>query len=137
MSSIEKSTLLKDKNLYVIFGITLVSVMGVSSIAPALPSIARTLSVTNDQIGLLITFYTLPGIILTPILGIIADRYGRKRVLIPSLFFFGIAGTACAFATSFEQLLLFRALQGMGSDSLGALNLTLIGDLYSGKNNGC
>lgn len=105
--------------------------MGVSSIAPALPSIARTLSVTNDQIGLLITFYTLPGIILTPILGIIADRYGRKRVLVPSLFFFGIMGTACAFATSFEQLLLFRSLQGMGSASLGALNLTLIGDLYT------
>src|SRR5690625_2022863 len=106
--------------------------MGVSSIAPALPSIARTFSVTNDQIGLLITFYTLPGIILTPILGVIADRYGRKRVWIPSLFFFGIAGTACAFATSFEQLLFLRALQGMGSASLGELNLTLIGDLYSG-----
>lgn len=133
MSSAEKSPLLKDKNLYVIFGVTLVSVMGVSSIAPALPSIARTLSVSVDQIGLLITFYTLPGIVLTPILGIIADRYGRKRVLIPSLFFFGIAGTACAFATSFEQLLLFRALQGMGSASLGALNLTLIGDLYTGN----
>lgn len=133
MSTLKKQPLLKDQNLYVIFGITLVSVMGVSSIAPALPSIARTLSVSNDQIGLLITFYTLPGIILTPILGIIADRFGRKRVLIPSLFFFGIAGTACAFATSFEQLLLFRALQGMGSASLGALNLTLIGDLYHGN----
>lgn len=133
MSPIKKSPLLNDRNLYVIFGITLVSVMGVSSIAPALPSIARTFSVTNDQIGLLITFYTLPGIILTPILGVIADRYGRKRVLIPSLFFFGIAGTACAFATSFEQLLFLRALQGMGSASLGALNLTLIGDLYSGN----
>lgn len=133
MSPLKKSPLLNDRNLYVIFGITLVSVMGVSSIAPALPSIARTFSVTNDQIGLLITFYTLPGIILTPILGVIADRYGRKRVLIPSLFFFGIAGTACAFATSFEQLLFLRALQGMGSASLGALNLTLIGDLYSGN----
>lgn len=133
MSPLKKSPLLNDRNLYVIFGITLVSVMGVSSIAPALPSIARTLSVSNDQIGLLITFYTLPGIILTPILGIIADRYGRKRVLIPSLFFFGIAGTACAFATSFEQLLFLRALQGMGSASLGALNLTLIGDLYTGN----
>lgn len=107
--------------------------MGVSSIAPALPSISRSLSVSTDQIGLLITFFTLPGIIFTPILGIIADRYGRKRVLVPSLFLFGIAGTACAFATSFEQLLLFRVFQGVGSASLGALNLTLIGDLYSGN----
>src|SRR5690625_7908636 len=101
--------------------------MGVSSIAPALPSIARTFSVTNDQIGLLITFYTLPGIILTPILGVIADRYGRKRVVIPSLFFFGIAGTACDFPTPFEQLLLLRAPQSMRRAFLGALGAALIG----------
>lgn len=125
--------LLKDTNLYVIFGITLTAVMGVSSIAPALPSISRSLEVSTDQIGLLITFFTLPGIVFTPILGILADRYGRKIVLVPSLFLFGIAGTACAFAVSFEQLLLLRAFQGTGSAALGALNLTLIGDLYSGN----
>ncbi len=133
-SETEQTALRKDLNLYVIFGVTLTAVMGVSSIAPAMPSISHSLDVSTDKIGLLITFFTLPGIILTPILGIMADRYGRKRVLVPSLFVFGIAGTACAYATSFEQLLLFRAFQGMGSASLGALNLTLIGDLYSDNN---
>ena len=125
--------LFSDVNLYIIFGVTLTSVMGVSSIAPAFPSIARSLDVTSDQIGLLITFFTLPGIIFTPIFGILADRYNRKVILVPSLFLFGIAGTACAFATSFDQLLLFRAFQGVGSAALGVLNLTLIGDLYSGN----
>lgn len=123
--------LLKDLNLYVIFGITLVSIMGVSSIAPALPSISRSLNIPTNQIGLLITFFTIPGILFTPILGILADRYGRKRILIPSLFLFGIAGTACAFALNFHQLLLFRFIQGLGSASLGVINLTLLGDLYN------
>lgn len=126
-------SLLKDVNLYVIFGITLTSIMGVSSIAPALPTIAKSLSVSADQIGLLITFFTLPGIIFTPFLGILADRFGRKRILIPSLFLFGIAGAACGFSSTFEQLLLFRFLQGMGSASLGVINLTLLGDLYNEK----
>jgi len=126
-------SLLRDVNLYVIFGITLTSIMGVSSIAPALPSIARSLDVSADQIGLLITFFTIPGIIFTPILGILADRYGRRRILIPSLFLFGIAGTACAFSDTFEQLLTFRFLQGLGSASLGVINLTLLGDLYNEK----
>ncbi len=125
--------LFSDVNLYIIFGVTLTSVMGVSSIAPAFPTIARALDVTSAEIGLLITFFTLPGIIFTPIFGILADRYNRKVILIPSLFLFGIAGTACAFATSFDQLLLFRAFQGVGSAALGVLNLTLIGDLYSGN----
>jgi len=107
--------------------------MGVSSIAPAFPSIADSLDVSTERIGLLITFFTIPGIIITPILGLLADRFGRKIVLVPSLFLFGFAGTACAYATSFDQMLLFRALQGMGSASLGALNLTLIGDLYTGN----
>lgn len=116
-----------------IFGITLTAVMGVTTIAPALPSISHTFEVTPARIGLLITFFTLPGIIITPILGLWADRYGRKVILVPSLFVFGIAGTACAFSATFEQLLFFRVLQGIGSASLGALNLTLIGDLYTGN----
>jgi MFS family permease len=127
------NNILGDVNLYIIFGITLTAVMGVSSIAPAFPSIADSLDVSAQRIGLLITFFTLPGIVITPLLGLLADRFGRKIVLVPSLFLFGIAGTACAFTTDFETMLFFRALQGMGSASLGALNLTLIGDLYSGN----
>lgn len=133
ISTDSDKALLKDVNLQVIFGITLTAVMGVSSIAPAFPSISRSLGVSANQIGLLITFFTLPGILLTPILGVLADRMGRKIVLVPSLFLFGAAGTACGLASSFEQLLVFRVFQGMGSAALGALNLTLIGDLYSGN----
>lgn len=133
IKSENKPRLLRDVNLYIIFGVTLTAVMGVSSIAPAFPSIARSLDVSSGQIGLLITFFTLPGIVFTPIFGVLADRYNRKVILVPSLFLFGIAGTACAFATSFDQLLLFRVFQGVGSAALGVLNLTLIGDLYSGN----
>lgn len=128
-----KAPLLRDKNLHIIFGITLSAVMGVSSIAPALPSISRSLDVSVEQIGLLITVFSLPGIFLTFFLGIIADRFGRKRILIPSLLLFGIAGTLCGFTTSFNQLLWLRFLQGVGGSALGTLNITLIGDLYSGN----
>lgn len=107
--------------------------MGVSSIAPALPKMANVLDVSNERIGLLITAFTIPGMFLTPFLGVIADRVGRKTILVPSLFIFGIAGTACAFATDFTWLLILRFLQGIGGASLGALNVTLIGDLYQGN----
>lgn len=107
--------------------------MGVSSIAPALPKMARVLDVSTEQIGLLITVFTLPGIFLTPVLGVFADRIGRKAILVPSLFIFGIAGTACAFSTNFTWLLIFRFFQGIGGATLGALNVTLVGDLYEGN----
>lgn len=122
-----------DSNLHIIFGVTLMAVMGVASVTPAFPTIIRELRVSSLSIGLLIAVFTLPGVILTPILGIFADRYGRKRILVPCLFLFGIAGGACTLARDFEVLLILRFFQGIGAASLGSLNVTLIGDLYSGK----
>jgi ACDE family multidrug resistance protein len=124
---------IKNPNLHIIFLVTLLAVGGVSSIAPALPLMVRELHVKPGQIGLLITVFTLPGMVLTPIMGILADRYGRKIILVPSLFLFGIAGFLCTFARTFELLVLLRFIQGMGAASLGAMNVTLIGDIFSGN----
>lgn len=123
----------KDHNLHVIFGITLMAVLGTSSITPAFPEIRDALGISSGQVGLLITVFTLPGILLTPVAGVLSDRYGRRKVLVPSLFLFGIAGVACALATNFGLLLVLRTLQGVGAAALGAINVTMIGDLYSGQ----
>ncbi|MBC1222992.1 MFS transporter [Nostoc sp. UCD121] len=122
-----------DKNLLIIFGITLMGILGVSSITPTFPKLAQELNVPPQDIGLLVTVFTLPSILLTPILGILADRLGRKKILVPSLMLFGIAGVACAFVRDFNLLLILRFIEGMGAASLNSLNVTLIGDLYSGK----
>ena len=126
-------SILTDPNLRIIFLITLMAVLGVSSITPALPQIARALQVAKPSVGLLIMTFTLPGILLTPVLGILADRHGRKKVLVPALFLFAAAGSACFFADSFRLLLILRFIQGCGAASLGALNVTIIGDLFSGR----
>lgn len=125
-----------DINLRIIFSVTLMSVLGIASINPALPGIGSAFNISPSQTSMLIAVFAIPGIIMTPILGILADRYGRKRVIIPSLLLFGVAGTACMFARDFDLLLVFRFLQGLGAASLGALNVTLIGDLYSAEKRG-
>jgi len=111
----------------------LMAVMGVVSITPAFPGIKEEFGLNNSQVGLLITLFTLPGIFLSPFLGVIADRLGRKKVLIPSLFMFAIFGFVCSLTHNYDMLLLFRFLQGVGGSAIGSLNITLIGDLYSGK----
>ncbi len=121
-----------DRDLQIIFGITLISVIGVTSIAPALPMIAKDLRLTGSQVVMLITIFTLPGIFLSPVMGVLADRFGRKKVIVPSLFLFGIAGTACAFTDSFPLLLSLRFANGVGAAALGGLNQTVIGDLFNG-----
>ena len=123
----------KDHNLHVLFGVTLMAVLGVTSVTPAFPSVIQEFGISSGQVGLLITFFTLPGIILTPVLGIMSDRYGRKSILTPALLLFGVAGGLCAFATSFDMLLFLRFIQGMGAAALGTLNVTVIGDIYEGR----
>ena len=125
--------LYRDPNLLIVFGVTLTAVLAVSSIAPALPTIRDALGISDLQVGLLITAFTFPGMVLAPFLGVLADRYGRKRILVPSLFLFGIAGTACALAPDFNSLIRLRIFQGVGGAALGSINTTVIGDMYAGR----
>lgn len=125
-----RGSLLTDRNLYVVFSVTLMAVLGVASVTPAFPAISRQLGASPQEVALLISVFTVPGVFLTPVLGVLADRYGRKQVLAPSLFVFAIAGASCGFARDFGVLLALRTLQGVGAASLGAINVTIIGDLY-------
>ncbi|WP_419785104.1 MFS transporter [Pseudodesulfovibrio sp.] len=125
-----------DKNLQFVFGVTLMAVLGVSSIVPALPGIMAGLHISAVHIGLVISAFTLPGVLFSPIMGILADRYGRRVVLVPSLFVFGGFGFACFFAHTVHQLLVLRFFQGIGASPLGVLYGTIIGDLYQGRERG-
>jgi len=127
---------MEKRNIAVIFMITLSAIMGVASLTPAFPAIRNHFDLSARQVTLLITVFTFPGIFLAPVAGILADRLGRKTILIPSLLLFGIAGSGCYFLHDWKILLIFRFFQGLGAASLGTLNVTLIGDIYTGKKRG-
>ncbi len=129
-------SLLRDINLHVVFAVTLMAVLGVASITPAFPAVIRHFQISGHAVGWLITSFTLPGVFLTPVLGVMADRWGRKRILVPSLLLFGLAGGACALVDSFDLLVELRFAQGVGAAALGSLNVTIIGDLYAGRERG-
>lgn len=133
MISNKPNHLLRNPNLHIIFSVTLIAIMGVSSLTPAFPKIGEVFQAAPSKIGWLITIFTLPGIFLTPVLGVLADRFGRKKILVPSLLLFGVAGFSCFFTRNFNLLLFFRLFQGIGAAALGSLNVTLLGDLFSGK----
>jgi ACDE family multidrug resistance protein len=122
----------RDTNLQIVFGVTLMAVLGVSSITPAFPKIVNELGISPQAVGYLIIAFTLPGVLLTPVFGVLADQYGRKKILVPALMIFAIAGGACALVRDFRLLLLLRFFQGAAAAGLGAINITILGDLYSG-----
>jgi MFS transporter, ACDE family, multidrug resistance protein len=124
---------LHDRNFYIIVSLTLVEIMGGATIGPILPELSKFFAVSPSEIQLVMAAYFLPIGIATPILGIISDRIGMKKVLVPSLLLFAIAGSSCAFASNFQTLLGWRFLQGLGSASLNLISLTLISTIYRGK----
>ncbi len=123
----------RELNLQIVIGVTLMAVLGSSSIGPVLPSLAQELKIAPEQIGLVITAFVIPIALGTPISGVLADRFGRKQILVPALILFAIAGVVCAGATNFRTLLEWRFIQGIGAAPLESLALTLISDLYRGK----
>lgn len=121
-----------DLDLWLLFAVTLVAVGNVSSVAPAFPQVVEVFGISRAQVGWVVTAYSLPGILSAPVVGMGADRFGRKRVLVPTLFVFGLAGGACALARSFPVLLGLRAVQGLAAAPLVGLAVTIIGDRYEG-----
>lgn len=130
--SLSEASPLGDLDLWLLFAVTLVGVGNVSGVSPAFPQVVEVFGISRVQVGWVVTAYSLPGILSAPLAGVGADRLGRKRVLVPTLFVFGIAGGACALARSFPVLLGLRAVQGLAAAPLVGLAVTIIGDRYEG-----
>src|SRR4051794_32667261 len=80
----------------------------------ALPHMQASLSATQDTINWVLTSYIVASAIALPISGWLADKVGRKRLLLISVVVFTVASVLCATATSLAEMVVFRALQGVG-----------------------
>lgn len=123
----------RRRALSIVYAASISLMMGVNFIQPALPALTGPFGVSDSALSLIMTLFTAPAIVLSPIFGIIADLYGRRLLLSVGLIVFGIFGTAMAFAPSFGWLLAFRTLQGIGFSAVIPLTIVLIGDLLEGE----
>jgi DHA2 family multidrug resistance protein len=80
----------------------------------ALPHMQASLNATQDTINWVLTSYIVASAIALPISGWLADRVGRKRLLLISVVVFTVASVLCATATALGEMVFFRALQGVG-----------------------
>lgn len=132
MSNSETAVPWDSPTVQAILASTLVLPLGVPLLSPVLPVIRDAFGITDAQTSLLITAYFVPGIVLSPVIGMLADRYGRRRVIIPSLFAFGLTGGLAAFATDFGTVLVLRLFQGTASAGVFILTVTFISDVFEG-----
>jgi MFS transporter, DHA1 family, multidrug resistance protein len=64
--------------------------------------------------------------------GAIADRFGRRRVILGALVLFGVASAGCTLATSIEQLWFWRAMQGITAGAGIVISRAIVRDLFDG-----
>lgn len=96
----------------------------------AIPTISQTLKATDQQLLWIIDAYTLvfAGLLLTA--GTLGDKYGRRRLLQLGLAIFGLASILSAFATSPMQLIIGRALMGIGGAAIMPSTLSIITNVF-------
>lgn len=118
--------------LAAIYAITLTGILANTILNPAIPDILDGLGASRDQAGLLVGSGALPGVFMAPVIGVLADRYGRRQVLLPCLVSFGALGLLGVAAPTFEVLLALRVAQGAASAGLINLAVVIIGDHWEG-----
>ena len=125
--------MLSDTRLLVLLAAGSLTTMAGGVVAPILPEMVQQLHLAPGLAGNLVSLHCLTIALFSPPLGILADRIGRLRVLIPSLILFALFGMAGALMNSLGPLLVSRGLLGAASGGIAAASLGLLGSMYEGK----
>lgn len=127
----------KGMTITAIGSIPLIMVLGNSMIIPIFPAMKKALKLSQMQVSLTITVFSISAAILIPFVGYLSDRFSRKTVIIPSLILYGLGGLLAGFAAAFFSkayvwILVGRALQGIGASGTAPIAMALTGDLFKG-----
>lgn len=122
-------------SLWTLSSVPFVMVLSNSMLIPVLPTMQKALRVTPFQVGLIITAFSVSAGLIIPLGGYLSDRIGRRAVIIPALFLFGLGGLLAGLAplglsAPFLAILGARVLQGIGGGGLYQVAMALTGDIF-------
>lgn len=124
------------KTLIATFGGWAVDAIDVMVYIYVIPTLIAVWGMSRGQAGFIITVTVLASAIGGWLAGILADKYGRVRVLQLTILWFAFFTFLCGFTQSYEQLLVTRALQGLGFGGEWAVGAVLIGEMIRPEHRG-
>ncbi len=104
--------------------------MEATVVATAMPTIVTQLG-GLEIYAWVFSAYMLASTTMVPIFGKLSDIYGRRRIYLISVVIFLVGSALCAQAQTMLQLVLFRAVQGLGAGGIQPLAFTIIGDIFT------
>jgi DHA2 family multidrug resistance protein len=102
----------------------------------ALPYMQGSVSASSDQINWVLTSYIVAAAIMTPPSGFLANKFGRRRVLMAAVTGFVVASVLCGIAQSLVQIVAFRLLQGFFGAALVPVSQSILLDIYTPEERG-
>ena len=107
---------------------SVMSILDTTIVNVALATLSRDLHSTIDQIQWVVTGYMLSLAAVIPVTGWAAERFGAKRVYLVSLVLFTSGSALCGLATSIDELIVFRVLQGIGGGMILPIGQLMMAD---------
>jgi EmrB/QacA subfamily drug resistance transporter len=104
-------------------------------LATALPTIVGELG-GLEHLAWVVTAYLLAQTVVAPLYGKLGDLYGRKIMLQSAIVLFLLGSVLCGMASSMTQLIVFRAIQGLGGGGLMVTTQAVVGDIVSARERG-
>lgn len=130
----------KQVNKWVVAGAvmtgTIMAVLDSSIVNVALPDMTSSFGASVEQITWVVTGYILANVIVMPILGLLTERFGRKRFYLASVALFTIASMACGIAGTLPMMVLARVLQGAGGGVLMTLSQAIMRETFPAEEQG-
>ena len=115
---------------------TIMAVLDSSIVNVALPDMSGTLGATLEEITWVVTAYILAQVIVMPITGLLAARFGRKRFYMASVVLFTGASMACGLAHSLGTMVVFRIAQGFGGGVLLTVSQAILRESFPAEEQG-
>ena len=103
------------REVWWLIGANAIVALGYGLVAPILPDLARHFGVSIEAATFIITAFAGMRLLAAPPTGLLVQRLGERRIYISGLIIVAVTTAACGFAHTYGQLLLFRALGGVGS----------------------
>lgn len=115
---------------------TLMQVLDSTIANVALPNMQASLGASPEAATWILTSYIVAAAVLMPLTGWLAQRVGPRRLYLASVVLFVIASMLCGIATSLEEMVAFRVLQGAAGAFLTPLGQTVLLDINPPENHG-
>ena len=106
---------------YALSILALAEIIDLTIVSVAIPDLMGALGANINDISLTMTSYIVAAAICIPLTGLMTKKYGMKNVALVSTIIFGGASILCGTATSLEQMIIYRLIQGIGGAFLPAL----------------